>query len=102
MKSILSTDVLLAYPNHNLPFEVYFDASDYQMGAAIVQNVPPPPPVAYSSRKYNATQRNYTMMEKELLAVVVCLKEFKTMMMGSDITMFTDYTNLTFCTLNPQ
>ena len=64
MKSILSTDVLLAYSNHNLPFEVYSDASDYQMGAAIIQNERP---VAYWSRKLNATQRNYTTMEKELV-----------------------------------
>ena len=30
MKSVLSTDVLLAYPNHNLPFEVCADSSDYE------------------------------------------------------------------------
>jgi hypothetical protein len=37
MRSILAAEMLLTYPNHNLPFEIYTDASDYQMGAAIIQ-----------------------------------------------------------------
>ena len=38
MKATISVETLLAYPNHNLPFQVYTDSSDYQMGAAIIRN----------------------------------------------------------------
>ena len=47
LKSIMAADCLNAYPDYNLPFEIYTDASDYQLGAAIIQNGRP---VAYWSR----------------------------------------------------
>eukprot|EP00957_Ditylum_brightwellii_P113271 8636958-Ditylum_brightwellii.AAC.1 len=37
MKKIVSKDVLLAYPDFNLPFEIHMDASDRQLGVTIAQ-----------------------------------------------------------------
>ena len=41
IKRIIAQNVLLAYPNFSLPFDIYTDASDYQLGSVITHNSHP-------------------------------------------------------------
>eukprot|EP00957_Ditylum_brightwellii_P112205 8554805-Ditylum_brightwellii.AAC.1 len=38
MKFAIVMDALMVYPNYSLPFQVYTDTSNYQMGTMIEQN----------------------------------------------------------------
>jgi hypothetical protein len=68
------------------------DASAMQLGAVITQDNRP---IAFFSRKLSKTQQKYSVTEIELLDIVETLKEFKGMLWGQDIKVYTDHKNLT-------
>ena len=85
---MVAKETLLAFPNYEYPFDIYTDASKYQLGAVITQNGKP---LAFYSRKLNTAQRNYTTEERELLSIVETLKEFRNILLDQRLVVHTDH-----------
>ena len=72
------------------------DASDQGVGAVLsqVQNDGQERVVAYASRLLSKTERKYSVIHKELLAVVVFLNHFRQYLLGKKFTLRTDHGSL--------
>ncbi len=49
-------------------------------------------PTAYASRLCTTAERNYSITEREILAVIYCLEHFRDMILGYKIRVWTDHT----------
>nr|GFB16095.1 DNA-directed DNA polymerase [Tanacetum cinerariifolium] len=71
LKKKLTEAPILIAANWDLPFELMCDASDFAIGAALGQRHEKHFwPIHYASKTLTDAESNYTMMEKEMLAVV--------------------------------
>lgn len=92
IKEVIARDVILAYPDFTKKFVIYTDASTRQLGGVITQDNRP---IAFFSRKLTKAQEKYTVTELELLSIVELIKEFKGMLLGYKLEVWTDHINLT-------
>ena len=81
----------MAYPDYSKEFEIYTDALSKHLGAVVTQGNRP---IAFFSGKLTEAQQRYNVTEIELLAIVETLKEFKGMLWGQRIMVYTDHKNL--------
>jgi hypothetical protein len=90
---------LLRTPDERKPYEVITDPSDYGLGAVLLQEGYP---IAFESRKLNSAELNYTVTEKEMLAVVHALRVWRCYLEGAQFTVFTDHVSNTFFQTQPS
>ncbi len=90
-KAAITREVVLAYPDYSKVFEIYTNALSKQLDAVITQENRP---FAFFSWKLSTTQCKYSVTKIELLAIVKTLKEFKAMLWGQSIKVYTDHANL--------
>ena len=97
LKRELISAPIIAAPDWNLPFELMTDASDFALGGVLGQRKDGRSHVIYyASKLLDETQKNYTITEKEMLAVVYCLEKFRSYLIGSKVVVFTDHAALRF------
>ena len=84
IKKLLASAPVLAHYNPELPIRLAGDASAYGIGAVISHRIPDGTerPVAYASRTLTSTERNYSQLAKEALALVYGVKKFHQYLYG--------------------
>lgn len=90
-KNLITNSPILQYPDFNKPFTLTTDASDIAIGSVLSQNAKP---VAFYSRTLNSAERNYSTIEKELLAIVASTKFFRPYLFGQKFKVETDHNPL--------
>jgi transposase InsO family protein len=97
LKGKLVAPPILKYPDFDQPFILTTDASGEGLGAVLSQGeITKDRPVAFASRTLNSAERNYSVTEKELLAIVWGMRYFRPYLYGKTFTVVTDHKPLTW------
>lgn len=90
-KELLTNAPILAYPDFGKPFTLTTDSSNVALGGVLSQS---DKPISYYSRILNPAERNYSTIEKELLAILACVRNFRPYLYGQKFTIETDHNPL--------
>ncbi|XP_071845114.1 uncharacterized protein [Apostichopus japonicus] len=100
IKAILMSSPVLRAPNFSKQFTLATDASDFGVGAVLLQvdDHGVDHPVCYFSKQFNSHQKNYSTIEKETLSLLLGLQHFDVYLGTTSfpIIVLTDHNPLTF------
>jgi hypothetical protein len=99
-RRITSTPIL-SFAQDDKPFRLEADSSDYATGAVLSQQTDSDGkwhPVAFYSKSLNAVERNYEIHDKEMLAIIRALEEWRHFLEGArqKFEVWTDHKNLEY------
>ena len=91
IKELLVSAPILVQPDFTKKFTIQSDASQTALGGVLTQVIDNEERViAYASRSLSRAERNYTTLERELLAVLFCIDKFKAYVEGVRFSVITD------------
>ncbi|KAG2215853.1 hypothetical protein INT45_013897 [Circinella minor] len=93
LKDRMTAAPILVPPNPDAPYVVETNASDYAVGAVLLQQGDDGQmhPLAFESKKLSAVERNYPAQERELLAILHALRTWRCFIDGRRYTVFSDH-----------
>ena len=93
LKELLSSDDVLVHYRKDVPIGIACDASNVGIGAVLFHRFPGgvERPIANVSKTLTDTQRNYSQIQKEALAIIFGLKKFYQYIYGRRFTLVTDH-----------
>jgi len=86
LKMAVTTAPILASPQDSEPFHIKADSSDFASGAVLSQQLPREDkwhPVAFYSKSLSPVERNYEIHNKEMLAIIRALEEWRHFLKGA-------------------
>ena len=95
LKKLLVSPPILVHVDYSRDLYLLTDASDDTIGAALCHKIDDKyRPIAFYTAKMNDAQRNYSISEKEALAMYIALKHFEPTVEGYHISIITDHAPL--------
>jgi hypothetical protein len=99
LKGILVKAPMLKLPDFDKDFEIHFDAFDFATGRILVQGGRL---VAFESKKLSETERRWLTHEKEMWAVIHCLKIWDHYIGSKDVVVWIDNVTLKYFAAQPK
>jgi len=107
LKQSVTSALVLISPDPTKPFRIEADSSDFAMGAILSQMSSEDEkwhPVAFFSKSLTPVERNYEIHDKEMLAIIRALQEWRHFVEGTEhkCEIWTDHKNLEYFMMAKQ
>ena len=103
LRDALINPPVLAYPDYDQPYYLETDASNEAVGFVLSQEREGKlRPIAYSGKRMNDAQKNYSTTEKEAMGVVLGFQQFDSFLRGNKVYVVTDHIALKWLLTHKQ